>query len=80
MAQRIKIQLGKGVGGERKLTTYLKLDEHTTNEDVQRCVEWQALMMGVGGGVALIRQEFRPVPHRVYYLRGATAHVTTEEV
>lgn len=73
---KLKIQIGKREGG--KLTTIMKTDEHTTRDDVIRCVEWQAGLMKVSGGVALER--FEPRNERtVMYMRGATAYITSVE-
>ena len=72
---KIKIELGFSKG-EKKLTTTMKTDDHTTAEDLIRCVEWQAGLVGVYGGVQLARLELRPHVHRVFYMRGATAYAT----
>lgn len=72
---KIKIELGF-CKGEKKLTSYMKTDQNTTAEDLLRCVEWQAALVGVSGGVQLARLELRPHVHRVFYMRGATAYAT----
>lgn len=72
---KIKIELGFSKG-EKKLTSTMKTDEHTTVDDLIRCVEWQAGLVGISGGVQLSRLELRPTQHRVFYMRGATAYAT----
>lgn len=72
---KVKIELAYKQGRSR-ITTYLRADDATSWEDIQRAAEWQANMVGVPGGPQQYQRQIRPVlAHRLYY-RGATQTIT----
>ncbi|ASX99232.1 hypothetical protein SEA_MOLIVIA_95 [Arthrobacter phage Molivia] len=72
---RVKIEIAHKQG-RRRLTTFLRADNATTWDDIQRAAEWQANLVGVPGGFQQHSREIRPVlAHKLYY-RGATQTIT----